>query len=202
MALRMLDAPLRGFGLAAGLVALAISGLFGGLDEAKAPKLPTIGMNTVFDGGPWKVNVKRARLVSDLSPLKLKTEGNRWLGIVATVEVTADETRFGDLKDILRVHGAEGLAKPEPDHVNLLRDATELPYLQPGLPEDVGFVWEQAGSAPVPKEITVEIYGKTLRVDSLSVNCGGVASPCRGNLEWLDPVPVARVPLSVEDRRT
>jgi hypothetical protein len=136
------------------------------------------------------------RVVGELEPLRLEDPGNRWVAVLATVEVTADTSR-NDLNDVVRIPGIAGLLadnpqrRGRPDHVYLLRDASNGPYLHPGLPEKLGFFWEQRASAPVPTTGTVEIWGKTLRANSLT-----------GHREWLDPqvrAVVSDVP--VQDRR-
>jgi hypothetical protein len=185
----LVDAPIRWLGAGAGVVALAISGLFGGLDKTQTSGLPTVAANVVDAGTPWNVTVSGARLVDDLPPLHLERAGDRWVAVVATVEVTADESR-NDLDEVVRITGVSGLLGTRPSGVYLLRDDTRLGYLHPGLPEKVAFVWEQTGSQAVPTLVEVEIWGKTHRVGSLS-----------GSLGWFDPAPRARVAIPVEDRR-
>jgi hypothetical protein len=190
LAARLAAIPLRWLGVGAGVAALAVSGLFGGLNDVHRPELPTVEVKAADRGSPWNVTVLRARLISDLSPLKPATAGNHWLGVVATVEVTADESRT-DLADVLRLSGVAGLTSDEPAHVVQMRDATEPVQLNPGMPEDLAFVWEQAAGTPKAAEVTLQIYGKTYRLDSIG-----------DKMAWLDPAPRAQVVVPLEDRST
>jgi hypothetical protein len=192
LVLRAVDAPLRWqlVGIAAALV--AASGLFGGLERAHtAPKVPTIEVGTGFDAGPWTVTVTGARLVPTGEPLKLETPGDRWLAVLATVEVTADASR-SDISDAVRLSGVSGLRgeRGEPAYVYLVRDTKTVNYLNPKLPERLAYIWEQDGSVPAPTVVDVVVNGMTHRIDSLSQR-----------LEWLDPGVRARLRVPVEDRR-
>lgn len=193
---RVAGMPLRRLSVALGVVALAISGLFGGLDPVDAG-MPTVALNVVNRGVPWNVTVTGMRVVGELEPLQLKDPGNHWIAVLATVEVTADESR-SDLQDAVRIPEVDGLLadnpqrKGRPDYVYLVRDAVNGPYLHPGLPDKLAFIWEQRATATVPTTATVEIWGKTRRADSLT-----------GHQEWLDAGARAVVPdVPVQDRRT
>jgi hypothetical protein len=180
--------PVHQVGLGVGALALAVSGLFGGLTTAR-DQVPTVTASAATDGGPWRVTVIRARLFNDLPPLSLQKAGDRWLVGVATVEVTAAESR-GDMTDILRVPAVPGLLTKEPSYVVLARDSTNVEYLNPGMPEKIGFFWEQAAGSPAPTEVDVRVYGKTQRLDSLT-----------GHLNWLDLAVRGQVHLTVDDQR-
>ncbi|MBF9127596.1 hypothetical protein I0C86_01080 [Plantactinospora sp. S1510] len=171
------------------MTVVAVSGIFGGLDTVDRSKLPTVELGAVDRGKPWNVTVVRVRLIADLPAHKPTTAGNHWVGVVATVEVTAPESR-ADLWDVLRLPGAEGLRSEKPAYVVLMRDDTERVRLNPGMPEQLAFVWERAGDSR-PSAVTVQILGKTLRQDSLT-----------GTMTWLDPAPRAEVVAPVEDQRT
>jgi hypothetical protein len=180
-------------GVSAGLAGLAASGLFGGLQTVEKPELPTVAVGEANNGRPWNVTVTGSRLVGELPGLSL-TDGNRWLAVLATVEITADESQR-DLKEILKVSGVEGLVDEEPkdgkpEYVLVLRDSSQPDYLNPGIPEKLAFLWQQSGTAPVPTSMLVEIWGKTHRVDSIAKT-----------MEWLDPESRAEVKVPVEDRR-
>lgn len=190
LAARLAAVPLRWLGMSAGVTALAVSGIFGGLEAVHQPKLPTVEVKAVDRGSPWNVTVIRARLITDLAPLKPQTAGNHWLGVVATVEITADESRK-DLDAVLRLPGVAGLTSEKPAYVVLMRDATQPVQLNPGMPEELAFVWEQSAATPTPTDVTAVIYGKTYRLDSIA-----------NKMAWLDPEPRAQVVAPVEDRRT
>lgn len=169
---------------------MAASGLFGGLDVVEKPEVPPAVINEVNRGEPWNVTVVRARLLSELGDLRLQEEGDRWFAIVADIEVTAPESR-NDVSDIISISGVEGLLDDEPQHIVLVRDASRVQYLNPSMPERIGFVWEQSGNAPIPTKVTVTIYGKTYRASSLT-----------DHMEWLDHEPRAQLEVPVEDKRS
>lgn len=193
---RIVAIPLRWLGLSAGVAALAASGLFGGLEPAGKPELPPAKVNEISKGEPWNVTVTGGRLVGDGLPgIRLENPANRWVVVLATVEVTAPESR-NDLNDIVEISGVEGLVKrpnqpgPEPHYVIALRDGAAASYLQPAMPEKLAFFWEQESTAPVPTEMQVTIKKKTYRVDSLA-----------GHKAWLDLEPRAKLTVPIEDRR-
>jgi hypothetical protein len=171
-----------------GAVVLAVSGIFGGLEGMKGPRLSAVAVGTVHRGKPWDVTLTRA-MVLDQAPVRLRRDRDRWLAIGARVEISADESRR-DVADILQVVGVDGLLDKRPADVYLLRDKASATLLQPGLVEDLIFLWEQAETAVVPKTIEVQIFGKKQRIDTLS-----------GRRDWMDKAPRARVVLSVEDQR-
>ncbi|MBX6750728.1 MAG: hypothetical protein IRY85_13830 [Micromonosporaceae bacterium] len=151
--------------------------------------MPRLAVNEVIEGGPWNVTITGGRLLDDQPPLHATDPNNRWVIILATVEVTADTSR-SDIADVLRISGAEGLVDEDPGTVALVSDFTVYPSLHPGLPESVLFAWEQSATAPVPTEVEVTIFGKTLRRDSLT-----------GSRQWMDRAPRAVVRVPIVDRR-
>jgi hypothetical protein len=185
---RLAALPLRRLGVGAGVLALAISGLFHGLDSV--PSVTQVKPNVATKDGAFDVSVVTCRVVNDLSPLKPDKDGDRWFIVLANVTVTADDSQAG-VDEIIRVPNVPGLTDDAPDHVVLARDATEVEQLNPGMTERVGFVWEQSSSVPVPTQALVQVYGRTLRDSTLT-----------GDKEWLDPAIHAEVLTPVEDRRT
>jgi hypothetical protein len=173
--------------LGIGALAFAASGLFGGLAPAgSTTPRPAPGQAT--DAGPWRITVEHARLFGDLPPLTLDKPGDRWLDVLVTIEVTTDTSRI-DVRNAVQV-SLPGLTSAAPAHVILARDGAELGYLNPGMPERVAYLWEQAASGPVPTRVEVKVYGKTWRVNSFT-----------GGMEWLDESVHALVQTPVEDRR-
>jgi hypothetical protein len=187
---------MRWLGLSAGAAALAASGLFGGLEPAEKPELPAAKVNDVNKGEPWNVTVTGGRLVDAKLPgISLQTAGNRWVVVLATVEVTAPES-LDDMDEIIDISGVEGLVeKPnqrrlEPQYVIALRDGTAVRHLQPAMPEKLAYFWEQESTAPVPTQVEVTINKKTYRVFTLD-----------GHKYWLDLEPRAQLTVPIEDRR-
>jgi hypothetical protein len=174
------------------LAGLAIIPFGGWSSNASAHQPAQIALNQANDGVPWKITVTGGRLVDDQPPLVAKEAGDRWIVILATVEITADESR-NDVADALRISGADGLVKGNDDGpvmVALLSDFSPAPYLQPGLAEQLAFGWQQSPSAAVPTQVQVTIIGETFRRDHLT-----------GAMEWTDNAPRAVVTVPIVDRR-
>ncbi|GAB3972406.1 DUF4352 domain-containing protein [Plantactinospora veratri] len=180
--------PLRWLGIGTGVAGLAASGLFGGLDTVTKPEVPTVAVGEVVDGGPWNVTVTGSRLVGKLPTLYLR-DGSRWFTVLVTVENTADESRT-DFRDVIRLSGVAGVTEERASQVVLVRDGSRPNYLNPGLPEKLAFLWQQDDSTPVPQSATVQVWGTTRRLDTVS-----------DTWEWLDPERRAEVEVPVQDRR-
>ena len=189
LAARVAALPLRWMGIGAGVLALGVSGLAGGLDPVTAPGLPQVRPSELSPGGPWNVTVLTGRLIADLSPIRPDHDGDRWFIVLAKVENTDTESR-NDAISALSVSNVDGLVTKTPSHLLLSRDGSEVNYLNPGMPEVVGYVWEQRADAKVPTSVDVVIWGYTHRISSLN-----------GHLEWLDRAERATVHAPVQDRR-
>jgi hypothetical protein len=170
--------------------------LFGGLETVQEPALPPLKVNEISQGKPWNVTVTGGRLVDAKLPgVRLQNPANRWVVVLATVEVTAHES-LNDTRDIVDISGVEGLVKDpggkrlQPQYVVGLRDGQSVGYLQPAMPENLAFFYEQESTAAVPTEMTVTINQKTYRVSSLT-----------DHKEWLDLEPRAKLTVPIEDRR-
>lgn len=174
----------RRWGYGLGAVVLAVSGLFGGWKPAPPP--PPAQAGTVIDAGPWRVNIRDARLTGELEPMLLIKKENHFIVVVATTEITGDETWKG-ISSILELSGVDGVDKPYPAGVVLMRDATKIGQLHPGMPEQVAYFWERAAGSPAPTEIIVRVKAYEYRANSLT-----------DHMEWL-PLPEAdtgvRVPV-------
>jgi hypothetical protein len=135
------------------------------------------------------VTVTGARILDGEALIKPQNEGDRWLVVLATVEVSADESR-NDMDDVIRLAGVPGLRDEKPDYTYLVRDQDPVGHLNPGMAEALAFAWAQSPDAALPTEIEVQIIGKTRRADSLT-----------GSIGWFDDAPRSRVTVPVEDRR-
>jgi hypothetical protein len=170
------------WGIGIGVVLVAISGLFGGLNTA--PQRP-VALNTAIDAGPWKITVTGARLVGDLPPMHLSDKKNYWIVVLATVEITADRT-WNILGEAVQLAPTRGI-KAEPsktlageqvqlnDGIVLMRDATQIDQLNPGMPEKLAFFWELESTGPIPTEVKVYVGFRRFRQDGLS-----------GHMNWMD----------------
>ncbi|MDQ7905355.1 hypothetical protein RB614_12550 [Phytohabitans sp. ZYX-F-186] len=166
------------------------------MEHAEKPALPPVKVDEVSKGEPWNVTVTGGRLVGDGLPgVHLDNPANRWVVVLATIEVTAPESR-DDMDEIIDVTGVEGLVDDpnlkglDPQYVLSMRDGTPVRYLQPSMPEKLAFFWEQESTAAVPTEMTVTINKKTYRVSTLD-----------GHKAWFDPEPRAELTVPIEDRR-
>src|SRR5512142_1603065 len=95
--------PLYQVGAGAGALAFAVSGLFGGFAGTDSTAVASPG-TPVAEGGPWRVTVTKVRLYNDLPSLAMQKTGDRWVLVLATVEVTAADSRQ-DTRDILTLDG-------------------------------------------------------------------------------------------------
>lgn len=188
--------PLRWHITGAGVFVLAVSGLFGGLDPVAAARsdVPRISLGDTVEAGPWRVKVTGITLISEAPPIRVTNKGDHLLAVLATVEVTADSTR-SDLYDIVRLRGVGGLRTDEPKFVWMRRDGAYAQHLQPGLPEDIAFFWEQAPTATNAAALEVEVFGKTYRENTLTY------SNRRANKDWLDRRVHATLLVPVKDNR-
>jgi hypothetical protein len=187
---RIVAVPLRWLGLSTGAAALAASGLFGGLEPIEKPEIPPATLNQLNQGEPWNVTVTGGRLAGKLPGVSMEDDNNRWVAVLATVEVTAPES-LGFPSEIIEISGVEGLLKPkDPQHVVVMRDSTFVDKLHPGMPEKLAFLWEQSSTAPVPTEMRVTINKKTYRANTLTQH-----------MDWLDLEPRAELTVPIEDRR-
>ncbi|GAA1606507.1 hypothetical protein GCM10009679_07950 [Saccharothrix algeriensis] len=172
------------------VLALGISGLFGGWETVPAAPEPQHTAGTAIGGGPWQVEVLEAKVAGDMPPLRRQDENNRWVYVIANVTITAHES-ITLTKQILRLSGVEGLLTEEPYDMALDRDKRVIRRLHPNMTEKVVFFWEQDGDAPLPTSLTVLVQARTYREDSLSHEA-----------KWMDDDEVAgRVTLPVIDNR-
>ena len=164
--------------LVAALVLLAVT--------ATEPGLAAVPRGAVHAGEPWNVAVHEVLVGAQQENLEPTVEGDRFLAVRATVEITADETR-SDVEDAVRLADVAGLREEEPVQVLLRRDGGPANGLHPGLPEEIELWWEQDGSQPPPTAVAVEIIGKTFRLNLIA-----------GNEDWTDPQPRAVVRLDAQ----
>ncbi|MBB5870604.1 hypothetical protein F4553_003983 [Allocatelliglobosispora scoriae] len=189
------DFLLQRLGVVIGVVALAISGLFGGLRAAEDPPVATAAVDQVVDGGPWRVTVTGARLLNDMPTLHLRDPGNYWVVVLVTVEITEKEgwgvlSKFFDMPPLA----------DKPDQfptIMLVRDGSQPNRLQPGMPEKLAFFWEQSAGTPPPTALTLSVPKSTYRESFIT-----------GYMEWLPdldddlkPVYAAKLTVPVVDKR-
>ncbi|NNG36135.1 hypothetical protein [Nakamurella aerolata] len=141
---------------AAALVA-AVSGIFGGLQGVPAQAaVPQVPVGTPIDTPQWRVTVEKVQLYRPdaFAPtLRISQPGRHWLVVVTTMAVAADEPMTpaagsgSAAKAAVTLPDEPGLNSANPDQVLIVSDGTVNPTLQPGVPEQVAFFWEQQDSA-------------------------------------------------------
>jgi hypothetical protein len=148
------------------LVAAAFGGILkvtGGLDAvAAAPTAAPSGVRVAavgetIDVGPLTVRIDRAVALLDFGEAGPPTphEGKRFVAVVAHAAVTESQT-FISIFKVLRTVGLPGVDGDPPVPV-YLRDGQSVWGLQPGLPEDITWLFEQSLTEPVPGTVTVEL---------------------------------------------
>jgi hypothetical protein len=188
----LVDQATPGLRWAVAVVLLGVSGLFGGLDTVADPQAETVAAGTLVPGGPWEVTIHEAGIRRELGKLRLKNEGDRWLYVIATVRITAEESTMLP-SDLLVLEGVTGLVAPTPEESALERDGSRLRLLQPDMPERIWFVWEQSGGAPVPTSLTISVEQRTWREDSLGGEWHWMDADAKG-----DDNPAGRVTVPVK----
>ncbi|MDO9398501.1 MAG: hypothetical protein Q7T71_18305 [Herbiconiux sp.] len=185
--------------LVTGIVAVLLAGsaVFGGLNDAPAPPLTRIQPGDTVTGQQLAITPERAVLIDGFPEEYIEPEspGGRLLVVVATVEnewtepVTTSEG-FG-ASDNLRVVGVPGLdTDTAPFVVVLLDDGSQFPDLQPGVPMELGFIWEVPGDALADGDtVRVDLYDKRFQAE------GFVTFGAR----FVDPVATSFVELPADD---
>jgi hypothetical protein len=193
---RLLGVPLRWLGLAIGGIVLGISGLFGGLDDVGEPSIDKVDFGQKVEGSPFHVTLHSVRVVDEVPHIKHKEPNSRWIVVEATVENIDNETvGLFVINRSIRIAGVDGVKKRDadsnieeyPDNVVLVRDSGLIVQVMPALPIRVAFLWEQAASAPAPKNVEVLVIRMTKRQQEGD-----------GQVWWFDDTPFAvlRTPVS------
>lgn len=189
----MLDQPLRRVGVGGAVALLAVTAAFGGLRAQTEDGPEVLAVETPVEVAPFEVAVHRVVWTTDLPGQYLSAEGNRWVGVVATVRNTSDAGVLGGtLRDALTLADVDGLVSEPGEHgvtptsVALLDDGSSLNPVQPGLTYEAAFLFEQDGSAAPPTSATVLLQQHTWRRGSLDPT-----------FAWSDPTTTLRGELPV-----
>lgn len=188
-------------GLAAAAV-LAVSALFGGLEEV-APDVPREDPGTTLSAAPFEVTVTRAASAPQLTEQIPASVYGRYVLVFAEVTNTSDEPVYtSTLQDLLQLDGVEGLLdstgtlvseggddRPQIYHA---LDSSRLSVVGPLMTYSIAFVWEQQERATAPTELTVWIAGHEHRLSSFDRSgqwdySGIVATVDLPVAEWLPP---------------
>lgn len=178
------------FSQALAAAALAVTGLFGGLDRVDTAVTP-LEPDSPFDDGALTVTVKRARLLPEVTAgekvLLTAPPGSQYLAVVASL--ANDGTEPVPLSGEIDLRGVEQSGAAT---VFRLADGSQTASLGPGLSDDFGYVWQVPLTALRPGD-TVELRIWKKRYIELSVALG------KG---WIDSsTDYAEVKISVEERR-
>jgi hypothetical protein len=153
----------------AGVAALAVLavatltlGLAGGLRPVQVAEA-RFDAGEVVDVGPVRVTVLDHVVTDEILVEDLAEEGaGAWLGV--RVEVAAAEARtVRSLPDLLEPPEDVLLDLSEDDAYGyprevLVSDGSELPRIQPGLPEQVLLLWPVADARDVPEDLDVTLF--------------------------------------------
>ena len=180
--------------IVAGLVVAAVAalGLTGGLRRAPAPAAGprVVAVADTVDSGPWTAAVTGATAVNAFGPYT-PDAGDWLLAVAIRIGVTgADGQGTDNLDRVASLPDLAGLTAPTPRWVALGRDDSELAELNPGLPEQVWYIFEVAGATAVPATVTVQLSGYASRYSFTD-----------RRVEWADFGPRARVSVPVRKSR-
>jgi len=189
-------------------VLLAVSAVFGGLDDAEVQAATVIQAGDPHAGSELTLTVDQALLI-DAFPeqLVIPDEGNRLLVVRAVVENTTNEPRrlitaplrsSGAARlqstieaDVLRISGVHGQALTSPPtSILVIDDGSDKVVVQPDMPVELAFVWEVPAAA-VTKGDTIEVQ----LLDRVLISEGELTY---GGL-YGDPVVTARLELVLGD---
>jgi hypothetical protein len=148
------------------LVGVAVLGLTGGLDRVPpapvATGLPMLAVKENADMGPYLAQVTNAVITDDLGFYKPRATGNHLLAVVVRIELTKyspDSLASSHFFGSVGLRDVAGLVEKDARYMLLARDASQLEYINPGLPERVAFVFEVDKAAPVPAQVIVVLSG-------------------------------------------
>ncbi|MEO6791170.1 MAG: hypothetical protein ABI249_00060 [Ornithinibacter sp.] len=186
-----MKAPAKRVGAPVGAVALAVSGVFGGLAPAQA-SYADAGQGAVIESGPFEVSVQRVRAIDDLKPYVTPEAGNRLLVVVVKVRNTTDEPVSALLlsRELQVAPTGARLAPPVLRSPVSMKDFSAISELQPDLTYDAAVLLETTGE-DVATQVSVGIPGYTWREDSFTP----------GSFEWKDPTTIAKGTYPVKDVR-
>ena len=185
------DRSIRDLGLGLFLVALVVSGLFGGWAQAR-DATPGLTVGEPVGTAPVEITVVEAATSMDLGVWGFGPTDGRYVVVVADIRTENDTSIPAlQLRDIMRLRDLPGIAPvgvspdraPEdiPARLVVAADGTPLQDLGPGMTYRTWFVWQQQPGAPEPEQITVETYSMTWRRSNVD-----------DTMRWFDPSVTAR----------
>lgn len=187
---------IRDLGLGVFLVALLLSGLFGGW-AAAGDSTPELTVGEPVGTEPVEITVVEVATSSDLGIYGFGPAEGRYVVVVADISTDNDTSIPAlELRDVMRLRDVPDLApvgvspdrEPEqiPARLVVAGDGTAMRDLGPGMTYRTWFVWQQHPGAAEPEHVTVETYSMTFRRSSID-----------DTMRWFDPVAVARAEVPV-----
>ncbi|HZQ32967.1 MAG TPA: hypothetical protein VFB19_14680 [Mycobacterium sp.] len=155
-------------------VFLAATAAFGGLDTVDN-KVTPVKAGEPFDDGEFNVTIERASAVDEIRAATLKeaaVPGQRYLGVVATLRNNGTIPASLEDEIDLRDH-------PDAEYVQTYRyaDGSVITTLQPGLTEQLVYVWQLPQSQLQPGTlVTIRLWRKQFREFTTSYGRGWVDS--------------------------
>jgi hypothetical protein len=175
-------------------VFLAVSAVFGGLDDAPVQAAPVISAGDTHVGAELTVTVNQALLIDGFPEQNVKpAPGNRLLVVRADVEnTTTRPLRLSTTEaNNIRVGGVTDLppASP-PSNILVIDDGSDEVVVQPGIPVELAFLWEIASDAVAEGDsIQVQLLDRVL-ISEGELTYGGL---------YGDPVVRASLELDLAD---
>jgi hypothetical protein len=175
-------------------VLLAVSAVFGGLDDAPVQAAPHLEPGDTHAGAELTVAVNRAVLIDGFPEQNLAPEpGNRLLVVQANVEnTTTAPLRLSTTEaDRIRVGGVADLPQDSPpSSILMIDDGSDKVVVQPGIPVELAFIWEVRGDAVAEGDsLAVQLLDRVL-ISEGELTYGGL---------YDDPVVTASSTLIVAD---
>ncbi|MET0956346.1 MAG: hypothetical protein ABWY68_10385 [Cryobacterium sp.] len=175
-------------------VLLALSALFGGLDDVPVPVIPVVEAGTEHAGLELSVTVGQALLIDGFPEQNITPdEGNRLLVVRATVE----NTTSGPLRlSTAQVHSLSLAGVPSlpsvapPSDIVVIDDGSDKVVVQPRVPVELAYIWEvEADAVAAGDVVTVDLFDRVFLSEG-RLTYGGL---------YDDPVVSATVELALDD---
>ncbi|MBD9429446.1 hypothetical protein IB257_05825 [Achromobacter sp. ACM03] len=176
-------ASLAGIGSLVAAASVAIYGAYGKLNRASEP---VYGSDISIQTGQWQVVPRRAWTASTPKVYGVPLKPGATALVVEADLTNRTAESSADYLGLLRWNAPLGSAAGKPMVVGL-RDSQQMPYLQPGLPERMAFVWMLPPAAAVPMRTALAVQSKIYKpVDNLY-----------GAPGWFNPANVGRIELPI-----
>lgn len=176
-------ASLAGIGSLVAAASVAIYGAYGKLNRASEP---VYGADISIQTGQWQVVPRRAWTASTPKVYGVPLKPGATALVVEADLTNRTAESSADYLGLLRWNAPLGSAAGKPMVVGL-RDSQQMPYLQPGLPERMAFVWMLPPAAAVPMRTALAVQSKIYKpVDNLY-----------GAPGWFNPANVGRIELPI-----